>query len=222
MNKYLALCFVLFVALLLPQTVTAHTDLKGSTPAKDETVTTAVSEIKLSFATEIEPVVVLKVTDASNKEIAVKVEAGKDQLTGVLDAPLADGTYTVNWRIIGEDGHNIKGNYSFTVALPAEAVPAPDNEMTPENAPDSSVNSDNTSNQVDTQTEQNEAAGAANTSESVSSSNTTDQTAEDVLPEQFVHAPDNNQSNKNKTWTVIGAVGCLVLLFFLFRAVMKK
>ncbi|MBP3963075.1 copper resistance CopC family protein [Paenibacillus lignilyticus] len=222
MNKYLALCFALFVALLLPRTVSAHTDLKSSTPAKDETVTTAVSEITLSFATEIEPVVVLKVTDASNKEIPVKIEAGEDQLTGVLDAPLADGAYTVNWRIIGEDGHNIKGNYSFTVALPAEAAPAPDTAMTPENASDSSGNTENTSTQADTQTEQNEAPGAANTSESVNPSDATDQTAEDVVPEQFVNAADKNQSNKNKTWTEIGAVGCLVLLFFLFRAIMKK
>ncbi|SDW04083.1 copper resistance protein CopC [Paenibacillus sp. CF384] len=218
MNKFFAICLVLFVVAMLPQTASAHTDLKDSTPAKDETVTTALSEIQLTFATQIEPVVVLKVTDASHKEIPVKAEADKNDLTGVFETPLANGTYTVNWRIIGEDGHNITGEYSFTVALPAESTPVPDNTATPEIAPDSGT----ANSQVNTQTEPNESSETTNTSESVNSSNAATLSAENVFPEEVIPAAANHQSNKNKTVTVVVAVGCLVLLLFLFRAVMKK
>lgn len=36
-------------------------------------------------------------------------------LVGSMEEPLESGDYTVNGRIIGEDGHLIEGNYSFNV-----------------------------------------------------------------------------------------------------------
>ncbi|WP_308639903.1 copper resistance CopC family protein [Paenibacillus silvisoli] len=219
MNKWLAAGLILFIALLLPQVVSAHTDLKASTPAKGETVTTEIKEIQLNFATEIEPVVVLKIRDASNTEIPVQVEAGTDTMTGKLEAPLADGTYTVNWRIIGEDGHNIKGDYSFTVALPKEPeeAPAPDQSAVPGQTTTENSPSSNTANEG--------SANAQNDSSTTTGNETTtvveEKPAEIVLPEQFTEAADTG-ANQRKIWTAIIAVACLGALLLLFRSVMKK
>ncbi|SEN96726.1 copper resistance protein CopC [Paenibacillus sp. OV219] len=231
MNKFIALCFILFTVLLLPQPVSAHTDLKKSTPANGDTVTAALGEIKLSFATEIQPLVVLTVTDASKKEVPVKIETGKDNMTGVFDAPLADGTYTVNWRIIGEDGHNIKGEYSFTVALPKEPTPAPDDTTTSENAPDA-TNAGNTSTSLNNSPEQTPTSESnSNTADAETTSNTTntatdtsvadDQATDTVLPEGYANAADTGAA-QHKTWTAIIAVAVLVVVFLFFRKVIKQ
>jgi copper resistance protein C len=47
-------------------------------------------------------------------------------LSGSAAEPLANGSYTVDWRIVGEDGHLIEGTYGFTVAAEQADVPAPE------------------------------------------------------------------------------------------------
>ncbi|WP_372636119.1 copper resistance protein CopC [Cohnella sp.] len=66
------------------------------------------------------------VKDAQGTEypLADKIVASS-KLTGKLEQALPSGEYTVEWRIIGEDGHPIKGTFGFTVALPPDETPSP-------------------------------------------------------------------------------------------------
>ncbi|QHW29799.1 copper resistance protein CopC [Paenibacillus rhizovicinus] len=142
MKIYTGIFFILVALLMLPNMVSAHTGLKSSTPANGDTVTKALTEIDLTFATTIEPLSVLKVTGEDGKEIAVTSINGDNDIKGAFKAPLTNGKYKVAWRIIGEDGHNISGEYSFTVAVPPnQAQPSTGNDTAaPTPAPDQPVN----------------------------------------------------------------------------------
>lgn len=98
----------------------AHTGLKSSVPEKDQIVKEAVRELKMTFNTVIEPVSKFEVVDEKGvkREIA-DLSVSRSSMTGTLESPLENGTYTVNWSIIGEDGHRIKGSYAFQVDAPA-------------------------------------------------------------------------------------------------------
>lgn len=112
--------------LLFPQLIYAHSALVSAVPAESKPTTSEVTEINLKFNTPIEPVSSLKVTDESGSEFPLKeTKTDDDNLMGVLEQPLTNGVYNVNWKIIGEDGHSIKGSYSFEVRIPEEeAIPS--------------------------------------------------------------------------------------------------
>ncbi|WP_164545509.1 copper resistance CopC family protein [Paenibacillus albus] len=221
MKKRWSLCLFILVLLLLPQTVSAHTAIKASTPANGETVSTELKEITLSFGTEIEPVVVLKVTDSSKKEVPVKAEAAKSTIKGVFEAPLADGTYTVSWRIIGEDGHNITGEYTFNVAVPVQQDTAPVNSTVTADTPEIDHEANAASEETVTPVEQNAAPDSSNASDVVDASAATTEAAEFVLPEEYTKAAEADNKQKN-IWTSIIAIAVLGLVFMLFRSVLKK
>ena len=77
-------------------------------------------EIKLTFS----EVLIAKFSKVDLKDQAGKpVETGpatadqrdKKQLVVALKSPLAPGQYTVEWQVVSEDTHRIKGSYSFEV-----------------------------------------------------------------------------------------------------------
>ncbi|QXJ25186.1 copper resistance protein CopC [Actinomadura graeca] len=94
----------------------AHTKLVSSTPAKGATAG-PVTEIKLVFSDQIRVAKVV-VKDKANKtyQAGEAVRAGTtvtQKLTGALPA----GSYTVAYRVVGEDGHPIEGDgLTFTAA----------------------------------------------------------------------------------------------------------
>jgi hypothetical protein len=95
-----------------------HNHLKKSAPAADEAVATP-KEIRLWFAEKVNPKI-SSITVAS--ETGPKAETGKvrgtdDPLSIAVDVskPLAAGKYAVTWRTAGDDGHAVKGTYTFTV-----------------------------------------------------------------------------------------------------------
>jgi len=57
-------------------------------------------------------------TDSGNQRIKTsKMRATDDTLSVIADIeqPLEPGTYQVVWRTAGDDGHAVRGKYSFTV-----------------------------------------------------------------------------------------------------------
>ncbi|WP_182301164.1 copper resistance CopC family protein [Cohnella cholangitidis] len=121
---------ILLGLIVIPNIVLAHSALVSAVPSYSEAATTEVSELKLEFNTPIEPLSSIKVKDEAGSLQPLK-ETNTDGkfLTGVLEKPLTDGKYTVDWKIIGEDGHAIKGSYSFVVRIPepvpTETAPSP-------------------------------------------------------------------------------------------------
>ena len=126
MMKKGILTLVLFL-MLMPGAAFAHTGLESAVPADGETVTSALDELILTFETPIEPLSEIKVVNEEDNEMELAdIEIKGNTLTGKLSDPLPNGTYTVNWTIVGEDGHTINNEYAFTVNAPVETE-QPDN-----------------------------------------------------------------------------------------------
>jgi copper resistance protein C len=115
---------ILFGLIALPNLTYAHSALVSAVPINTEPSKTEVNQIELKFNTLIEPVSSMKVKDDAGNAYSLK-ETNTDGklLIGTLEKPLTDGKYTVDWHIIGADGHAINGSYSFEVNIP-EPVPS--------------------------------------------------------------------------------------------------
>ncbi|WP_338657060.1 copper resistance protein CopC (plasmid) [Sporosarcina psychrophila] len=96
--------------------VSAHTGLTSSSPAEGEEVVEDVHEVVLEFNTKIETMSTIKVFNEDEEEINIgNIQTSDNKMTGAFMSPLDKGTYTVDWKIIGADGHPIQGSYSFVV-----------------------------------------------------------------------------------------------------------
>lgn len=118
-----SLTLMCLVFLLSANISYAHTYLHDSNPADGETVTEQLSDIVLNFETRIEPLSTFELVQNDDTTVPVQISVEDDKLIGTLAEPLASGEYTVNWDIIGEDGHQITGDFSFTVDVEEVAVP---------------------------------------------------------------------------------------------------
>ena len=103
---------------LLGTNVFAHSHLEDSSPKDGAVLTESLKEITLTFETNLEPTSTFTLADANRATIALPVEIKGDQLVGVLPEDLANGSYSIHWKIIGTDGHPLEGDLSFTVQLP--------------------------------------------------------------------------------------------------------
>lgn len=103
-----------------------HTELKSSSPAKDEVLRVAPREIRLTYTARPEVALSdIKVSSAAGVAVEMgKAARGKDSLTIVapVRGAMPDGAYVISWRTAGKDGHVIRGRIPFSVS--ASAAPA--------------------------------------------------------------------------------------------------
>lgn len=128
---FLAAVLTAAALLLVPASpAAAHNSLKATTPAKDAELDAAPTEITLEFLQRLDPAfTTIILSDAAEQ----KVPTSEPVVTGTkgtigIEGTLANGTYTVAYRVVSADGHPVQGSYAFTVADPAgtEApVPSP-------------------------------------------------------------------------------------------------
>lgn len=115
MKKIIYITLVLLFA--FSPGVSAHTGLTSSSPADGDHITEDIHEIALEFNSKIETTSTVKVFDDNKEEIIVSnTEVDDNVMTAGFMSPLDKGTYKVEWKIIGADGHPIQGNYSFVVS----------------------------------------------------------------------------------------------------------
>ena len=117
----LSFVFLLTVVFQLPSFASAHSELESATPAEGEKVTTDLETVVLTFSTKIESLSTTKLKN-DNKEIPLQVSVEDDQMIGKMNAPLENGNYTVEYKVIGADSHVIEGNYTFSVERPEQAL----------------------------------------------------------------------------------------------------
>lgn len=113
MKKILSLLGML-VLVILPNTVFAHTHMTSSTPEEGSTITEPMKEIELTFDTAIESLSTITLTK-DGAEVPLEVKAEGETLKGISSSELENGSYTADWKIIGEDGHEMEGTLAFTV-----------------------------------------------------------------------------------------------------------
>ncbi|MEU8265321.1 copper resistance CopC family protein [Micromonospora sp. NPDC048999] len=105
----------------------AHNALRAATPAQDARLATPPTQITLEFLQNLSPTfTTIVLTDASQR----KIPTGEPVVAGAagmvtINQPLANGSYTVAYRVVSADGHPVQGSYSFTVADPTAST-APD------------------------------------------------------------------------------------------------
>lgn len=132
MLNRIALLSSLFI-FLFGANVFAHSHLEDSTPKNGEIVTESLKTITLSFETDVEPTSTFTLVDEKNTSIPLSaVSINGNQLIADVENELINSSYTIHWKIIGEDGHPIEGDIPFTVELP-ENTAAPDS-VEPEEA----------------------------------------------------------------------------------------
>ncbi|WP_342527107.1 copper resistance protein CopC [Chryseomicrobium sp. FSL W7-1435] len=132
MKRSLILITIL-MSLFITSVASAHTELSATTPEDGAELTETIDAITLTYSGQIEEGSVFDVLTESGQEVAVTdftIEDGV--LTGQLEQPLENGTYTVNWNSISEDGHPLNGTFGFTVNAPVEEVAAEEEVATEE------------------------------------------------------------------------------------------
>lgn len=201
----------LLLILVFPTATWAHSKLETSTPAADAKLTESVQEVSLSFNENIdENLSTLKVKNAQGESVEVaEVKVTQNTMLGTLAAPLPSGSYTVEWKIVGGDGHPVDGTYAFEVDAP-EAEAAPETPADTEEAP------------ADTANTQDEATPADNTAADNSSADNTDQTAGQDQQADNTSAPEQSAGSGSTVWIVVIVIVAFVAGYFGIRASRKK
>lgn len=125
----LKLLAVLGVCTALAAAAFAHTDLASSTPGNGAIVATAPEAIELNFTGEVQ-LLKLQIVGSDSGEVSSSFKlTAAQQRTFVVELPaLVEDTYTVNWKVLGADGHQVEKSVAFTVGTGARegASTAPD------------------------------------------------------------------------------------------------
>ncbi|QBD79283.1 hypothetical protein EPA93_26170 [Ktedonosporobacter rubrisoli] len=123
----LLLALVLFV--LFPSISEAHAVLLRSDPAQGAVLSAAPTQVRMWFSEDLNPTFsTAAVVNAANQ----RVDSGNAHVTGTdpremdvsLQANLPPAVYIVAWRSqSADDGHILKGSFTFSVARPDGTVP---------------------------------------------------------------------------------------------------
>lgn len=119
MNKFISLLAASFVTTAISTgPATAHSELRTSVPAAGSTVE-APKSLELTFSDSVNlrfSSVTLTDSGAVERKIG-KPAISEDGHTLVIpvSGPLSAGKYVVNWDALSQDGHKMKGEFSFAV-----------------------------------------------------------------------------------------------------------
>lgn len=94
----------------------AHVKLESATPAINASVASQPQNITLNFGEEV-MLMNVKLLDAQRKDIPLNHKITHDMKKSfeVAVPKLKKGKYTVVWTTMGADGHNMNGEYNFTL-----------------------------------------------------------------------------------------------------------
>ena len=124
---------LLAILLVLPIAANAHSPLASSSPQNGETLDEPPTEIFMEFKlpTKLMKVDLTKQSDKQGKNLLGRLFGGGDNGESlplgtsflmtidkrqVIPLPsLKDGSYSLTWRAMGEDGHVVKGELTFNI-----------------------------------------------------------------------------------------------------------
>ncbi|MGZ4163627.1 MAG: copper resistance CopC/CopD family protein [Tumebacillaceae bacterium] len=119
---WMTLLFVL--ALSTPIVAYAHASLVTTTPHEGDIVQTTPKQLKLEFNEPLEPDLIdVALYDWNQNQVAVpkpQVTKGKPTEIYTTLPALPNGTYTVAWSVVSEDGHPVRGSYVFSIGVVTE------------------------------------------------------------------------------------------------------
>lgn len=116
---------VVFVSLFFSaQFALAHTALRQASPAPDAVVATVPTKIDLVFSEAVK-LVKLQIMASDHEMPSSFTPNDAAQAEFSFETPgMHPGTFTVNWSVIGADGHPVTNSYKFTVDQAAAGTAA--------------------------------------------------------------------------------------------------
>ena len=117
-NKMTALRNVVVAATMIVATTTtfAQVSLVSAIPADNASILSQPKNLTLNFGAEV-MLMNIKLLDAQRRDVPLKYKVTHDlkKSFDVALPKLKKGKYTVVWTTMGKDGHNMNGEYSFTI-----------------------------------------------------------------------------------------------------------
>lgn len=137
-----ALLLALTMFPFLPFPALAHGTLQRATPGDGDQLSAVPRELRLTFTEDVEvDLTRLALTGPGGRVALAPLELAPDSATVVvagIEGSLVAGTYSVEWQVVGNDGHPVRGEYSFSIAPDAEGLAMADTSApgtTPEATP---------------------------------------------------------------------------------------
>lgn len=105
----------------------AHAGLSGSDPADGAVLDSAPKQVTLTFTESVSFLdgslrVLSPANDRVNPRQAQHADGQANTARVALEGNLAQGTYTVAWRVVSADGHPISGAFTFSIGKPSETT----------------------------------------------------------------------------------------------------
>jgi copper transport protein len=116
------LAAMLVTALAVVPTASAHAILLSTTPANDSVVEAAPRSVALRFNEPVESAFgSVRIYDAQAKRVDNDriTRPNEKTVESGINGELADGTYTVTWRVVSADSHPVSGAFIFHVGHPS-------------------------------------------------------------------------------------------------------
>lgn len=137
MKKIISLLIIAIFS--MPLMGQAHTTLSSSSPAEGAVLVEPLEEVVLTFGTVIEQGSTMTLTSAGEAYEFGDIAISDGVMTGTLAEELPNAAYTIQWKIIGADGHPIEGEVAFELNVEAAAEEPAAEEAESEAAPGESA-----------------------------------------------------------------------------------
>lgn len=135
MKKIISLLIIAIFS--MPLMGQAHTTLSSSSPAEGDIVAEPLEEVVLTFGTVIEQGSTMTLESEGATYEFDEITLSDGIMTGTITEELPNAPYTIQWEIIGADGHPIEGEIAFelNVETAAEEPAAEEEEPAAEEEP---------------------------------------------------------------------------------------
>lgn len=121
MKKFAVVAMILVQGLWLTPGASAHAEIAKTYPVRNAILSQSPKSVWIEFGENLlvldsKKINLLKVTDSQGQRVDKSptiVSAAR--ATAKIKGTLVKGKYTVSYRVVSEDGHSVKGSYSFSV-----------------------------------------------------------------------------------------------------------
>lgn len=194
----------------------AHDVLIDTSPQDGAELTTTTDTIVLTFSNTVTEIGgKIRVAPADGEAVDGDLTADGKNAVYTFEEPLANGEYTVSWRVVSSDSHPIEGTFEFTVNDP-DNVPStePIENPDPTDSVSTSAGSGDAANADD--------AAALNNTDTASTDAAQDPDSEAETPESSstLETSDSDDSGSSINWSrigiaaLLGALAGVVLVIF--------
>lgn len=107
----------------LANNVYAHTELTMAMPAENAQISAAPDHINLTFTEDVR-LMQLTLLNGKAEKVDLNFVVGKNAMKShsVALPPIPADRYTVEWAVLGDDGHKVEGKYNFEIKLGGAAM----------------------------------------------------------------------------------------------------